>query len=50
MKRRPLTTLAASLHRRVVEPVITGFGEARPSYGFGLPILPVFAVEGRFWP
>ncbi len=36
--------------RRVVEPVITGFGESRPSYGFGLPVLPIFSVEGRFWP
>ncbi len=37
-------------HWRTVEPVITGFGESRPSYGYGLPILPVFSVEGRFWP
>jgi outer membrane receptor protein involved in Fe transport len=36
--------------RRVVEPVITGFGESRPSYGFGLPILPIFALDGKFWP
>ena len=34
-------------HRRVVEPVITGFGDARPSYGFGLPILPVLAIDGE---
>lgn len=37
-------------NQRVVEPVITGFGEARPSYGFGLPVLPIFALEGTFWP
>ncbi|MCA9493298.1 MAG: TonB-dependent receptor [Myxococcales bacterium] len=37
-------------NRRVVEPVITGFGESRPSYGFGLPVLPVFSVEARTWP
>lgn len=37
-------------NRRVVEPVITGFGEARPSYGFGLPVLPIFALEGTSWP
>jgi hypothetical protein len=37
-------------HFRTVEPVVTGFGESRPSYGYGLPILPVFSVEGRFWP
>ncbi|MBX2801766.1 MAG: TonB-dependent receptor [Myxococcales bacterium] len=36
-------------NRRVAEPVITGFGEARPSYGFGLPILPIFNLEGEFW-
>lgn len=36
--------------RRVVEPVITGFGESQPSYGFGLPILPIFALDGKFWP
>jgi hypothetical protein len=35
---------------RTVEPVITGFGETRPSYGQGLMFLPVFSVEGRFWP
>jgi len=34
-------------NRRVVEPVITGFGDARPSYGFGLPILPVLAIDGE---
>lgn len=37
-------------NRRVVEPLITGFPEPDPSYGFGLPILPVFGIEGRFWP
>ncbi|MEQ1502751.1 MAG: TonB-dependent receptor, partial [Myxococcota bacterium] len=36
--------------RRVVEPVITGFGESRPSYGFGLPVLPIFAVDGKGFP
>jgi hypothetical protein len=36
--------------RRVVEPVITGFGDERPPYGFGLPFLPILGVEGRFWP
>jgi hypothetical protein len=35
-------------NRRVVEPVIAGFGEARPSYGFGLPVLPIFGVEGQW--
>ena len=34
-------------NRRVVEPVITGFGDTRPSYGFGLPILPVLAFDGE---
>lgn len=37
-------------HRRVVEPLVTGFATSEPTYGFGLPILPVFGVEGRFWP
>lgn len=36
--------------RRVVEPVITGFGESRPSYGFGLPVLPIFSLDGKWWP
>lgn len=36
-------------NRRVVEPVISGFGESRPSYGFGLPILPIFGIEGEFF-
>lgn len=36
--------------RRVVEPVISGFGESRPSYGFGLPILPIFSVDAKLWP
>jgi hypothetical protein len=35
---------------RTVEPVITGFGESRPSYGFGLPTLPILSIEGNFWP
>lgn len=37
-------------NRRVVEPVITGFGEAAPAYGFGLPILPIFGIEAEFFP
>jgi len=37
-------------NRRVAEPLITGFGESRPSYGVGLPILPIFGVEGVWWP
>jgi hypothetical protein len=36
--------------RRVVEPVITGFGESRPTYGVGLPVLPIFALDGSLWP
>jgi hypothetical protein len=36
--------------RRVVEPVITGFGDARPPYGFGLPVLPIFSLDARLWP
>ena len=32
-------------NHRVAEPLITGFGESSPSYGFGLPILPIFGVE-----
>ena len=35
-------------NRRVPEPVITGFGESRYGYGYGLPILPIFGVEGRW--
>ena len=34
--------------RRVPEPAISGFGEAAPSYGYGLPILPIFSLDGRF--
>ena len=37
-------------NRRVAEPFITGFGETIPTYGFGLPILPIFGVEGLFYP
>jgi outer membrane receptor protein involved in Fe transport len=37
-------------NRRVAEPFITGFGESIPAYGFGLPILPIFGVEGLFYP
>jgi hypothetical protein len=36
--------------RRVVEPIITGFGESRPTYGLGLPVLPIFALDGSLWP
>lgn len=32
-------------NRRIAEPLITGFGESIPSYGFGLPVLPIFGVE-----
>ena len=32
------------------EPLITGFGEPIPSYGYGLPILPLFGVEGIVFP
>ncbi len=32
-------------NRRVAEPLITGFGESIPTYGFGLPVLPIFGVE-----
>ena len=35
-------------NRRVPEPVITGFGESQYGYGFGLPILPIFGVEGTW--
>jgi len=37
-------------NRRVVEPVITGLGERQPAYGFGLPILPIFSVQGELFP
>jgi hypothetical protein len=37
-------------NRRVAEPLITGFGESEHAYGFGLPVLPLFGVEGVFWP
>ncbi len=36
-------------NRRVVEPVITGFGDSRPSYGFGLPILPLLSFDGEWF-
>ena len=36
-------------NRRVPEPILTGF-EEKPIFGFGMPILPVFGVEGSFWP
>ena len=37
-------------NRRIAEPFISGFGESFPAYGFGLPILPIFGVEGLFYP
>lgn len=37
-------------NRRVVEPFLTGFPESAETYGFGLPILPLFGVEGVWWP
>jgi hypothetical protein len=36
-------------NRRVPEPILTGF-EEKPVFGFGMPFLPVFGVEGQFWP
>ena len=36
-------------NRRVPEPILTGFEEI-PVFGFSLPFLPVFGVEGVFWP
>ena len=36
-------------NRRVPEPILTGFEEL-PVFGFGLPFLPVFGVDGIFWP
>ena len=36
-------------NRRVPEPILTGF-EEKPIFGFGMPVLPVFGVEGSFWP
>ncbi|MEQ1568898.1 MAG: TonB-dependent receptor [Myxococcota bacterium] len=43
--------LKNATNQRVVEPVITGFGESpRPGYGFGLPILPIFGVDGAWVP
>jgi hypothetical protein len=37
-------------NRRVPEPVITGLADVYESYsyGFGLPVLPIFGVEGIF--
>lgn len=37
-------------NRRVVEPFLTGFPESSLTYGFGLPVLPIFGVEGVWWP
>jgi len=36
-------------NRRVPEPILTGF-EEKPVFGFGMPFLPVFGVEGSVWP
>lgn len=36
--------------RRVPEPTINGIDESILAYGFGLPFLPIFGVEGIFWP
>lgn len=35
---------------RVFEPIITGFDDTDPAYSKGLPFLPVFGVDGVFWP
>jgi len=37
-------------HRRVPEPTINGLDDTIPVYSFGLPILPVFGVEGTWVP
>lgn len=37
-------------NRRVVEPFLTGFPESAQTYGFGLPVLPIFGIEGVWWP
>lgn len=36
--------------RRVPEPTINGFDDTWPVYGVGLPLLPIFGVEGRWHP
>jgi hypothetical protein len=36
-------------NRRAPEPILTGF-EEKPVFGFGMPFLPVFGIEGSFWP
>lgn len=36
--------------RRVAEPVINGFDDSKPVYGFGLPMLPIFGIEAIIWP
>lgn len=36
-------------NRRAPEPILTSF-EEKPVFGFGMPFLPVFGVEGSFWP
>lgn len=35
---------------RTFEPIITGFDDSDPAYSKGLPTLPVFGVDGAFWP
>jgi hypothetical protein len=35
---------------RVFEPIITGFDDTEPAYSKGLPFLPVFGIDGVFWP
>lgn len=35
---------------RTLEPIVTGFEDSNPAYARGLPILPVFGVDGAFWP
>jgi hypothetical protein len=36
--------------RRVPEPAINGIDDNEPVYGWGLPILPIFGIDGVFWP
>ncbi len=36
--------------RRIPEPVINGIDDDVIIYGFGLPVLPLFGVEGTFYP
>lgn len=37
-------------NRRIAEPIINGIDDANAVYGFGLPVLPIFGVEGAVWP